>query len=129
MGGLGRFDTFEILIWSESSQHPNIRTYTLSLVLVDAMSPTVQELRNKIRIATGRFEREFVAQFTKEELAAIANAVGHEVTGKPLPPKPAMRAAIRRRLGMTDDDGDAEDRSFRKGELETIADSLESADR
>ena len=93
------------------------------------MSPTVQELRNEIRVATGRFEREFDAQFTKEELAAIANAVGHEVTEKPLPPKPAMRAAIRRRLGMTEDDGDADGGSFVKGELETITESLESADR
>ena len=39
------------------------------------MSPTVHEVRNAIRSATGRFEREFEASFTKEELQAICEAL------------------------------------------------------
>lgn len=93
------------------------------------MSPTVHELRNRIRTSTGRFEREVDAQFTKEELAAIADAVGHDV-GDGRPSKGTMRAAIRRRTGAgTGADGDAsEDASggaFTKAELEAIADALD----
>jgi len=86
------------------------------------MSPTVHELRNVVRSRTGRFEREVSAQFTKEELAAIAEALGQDV-GDPLPPTGEMRAAIRRRAGL--DDGAAEG-GFRKAELAAIADALES---
>jgi hypothetical protein len=45
------------------------------------MSPTVHDLRNGIRAAVGRFECEVDAQFTKEELAAIADEVGYAVEG------------------------------------------------
>lgn len=88
------------------------------------MSPTVHELRNAIRSRTGRFEREVSAQFTKEELAAIAEALGHDV-GDPLPSKGEMRAAIRRRTGLSDG-AEADDGAFRKAELATIADALPS---
>ncbi|MEF8812478.1 MAG: hypothetical protein V5A55_01495 [Halovenus sp.] len=88
------------------------------------MSPTVHELRNAIRARTGRFERDVSAQFTKEELAAIAEALGHDV-GDPLPSKGRMRAAIRRRTGVSDDAG-TNGGAFRKAELATIADALES---
>ncbi len=88
------------------------------------MSPTVHELRNAIRSRTGRFEREVSAQFTKEELAAIAQALSHDV-GDPLPSKGQMRAAIRRQTGLSDGAG-ADDGAFRKAELEVIADAVES---
>ena len=45
------------------------------------MSPTVHEVRNTIRVATGRFEREFDASFTKEELQAICAALEIDLGG------------------------------------------------
>lgn len=85
------------------------------------MSPTVHELRNVIRVRADRFEREIAADFTKEDLAAICAAVGEDVGGKPLPPKPEMRAEILAAVGEPADDTE---RSFRKAELEAIADAL-----
>ena len=58
------------------------------------MSPTVHEMRNLIRAGVGRFEREVDAQFTKEELAAIANGVGWDTGGGPSPPTSQIRAGI-----------------------------------
>lgn len=89
------------------------------------MSPTVHDLRNTIRAAVGRFEREFDAQFTKEELAAIANAVGFDVGEGPLPPKSEMRAGIRRQVGLTEAEDGPDGGSFVKAELETIAEALD----
>lgn len=86
------------------------------------MSPTVHELRNEIRSSVGRFEREVDAQFTKEELAAVADAVGADV-GEGRPSKGAMRAAIRERTGLAA--GDADGGAFTKSDLEAIAESLE----
>ncbi|MFB6220949.1 MAG: hypothetical protein ABEH90_05875 [Halolamina sp.] len=83
------------------------------------MSLTVHELRNAIRASVGRFEREVTAQFTKEELAAIAAAMGHNV-GDDRPSKRAMRREIRRRAGLDADGG-----AFTKAELEAIADALD----
>jgi hypothetical protein len=83
--------------------------------------PTVHELRNEIRLAVGRFERVESTGFTKEALAAICGAVGHDVA-KPLPPKAEMRAAIRGRIDALEESG--ADRSFRKAELEAIAAAL-----
>ena len=82
------------------------------------MSQTVHELRNEIRANVGRFERELSAQFTKEELAAIAAALGHEVDGE-RPSKGAMQAEIRRRAGLPGEEG-----SFTKPDLRAIADAL-----
>lgn len=82
------------------------------------MSQTVHELRNEIRATVGRFEREVSAQFTKEELAAIAAALGHEVEGE-RPSKGAMQAEIRRRVGLEADTG-----SFTKSDLQAVADAL-----
>ncbi|WP_324760843.1 hypothetical protein [Haloarcula montana] len=89
------------------------------------MAKTVDELRNEIREATGRFEREISASFTKEDLAALCDAVGYEIDTESLPPKPEMRAGILSAIGATDD-SDGTDRPFRKGELEAIAESLEA---
>jgi len=88
------------------------------------MSPTVNELRNQIRVGVGRFEREGSAGFTKEDLAAICEAVGHDVGAKPFPPKSEMRATVRERVDALDDSIDA-DRAFRKAELEPLAASLD----
>lgn len=90
------------------------------------MSPTVDELRNEIRVAVGRFEREISTDFTKEDLAAICEAVGNEIDQDRLPPKPAMRAGILREISERDaEDSSDLDRSFRKPELEAIAAALE----
>ena len=87
------------------------------------MSPTVHELRNQIRRQVGRFEREVDVQFTKEELAAIADAVGDDVAD-PRPSKGTMRAAIRRRTGIGPEDGENGD-AFTKSDLEAIAAALD----
>ena len=86
------------------------------------MSPTVHELRNRIRSRSGRFEREVESQFTKEELAAIAEALGYEV-GDSRPSKGAMRKAIRRRAGLASG-ADARGAAFTKADLEAIAAEL-----
>jgi hypothetical protein len=89
------------------------------------MAKTVNDLRNEIRASTGRFEREISAAFTKEDLAAICEAVGCDIDLDPLPPKPQMRAGILSEIGVReDDDTDETGRSFRKAELESIADAL-----
>jgi hypothetical protein len=87
------------------------------------MSPTVHELRNEIRASVGRFEREVSAQFTKEELAAVAEAVGCDLGGG-RPSKSTMRADIRRQTGL-DEGEDADGSAFTKAELERIADALD----
>lgn len=94
------------------------------------MSKTVHDLRNDIRVAVDRYEREVSAGFTKEALAAISAAVDHDVdeTGR-LPPKADMRAGILWRVGELDEpDRGAADRPFRKGELETIAAAVRPED-
>jgi hypothetical protein len=84
------------------------------------MSQTVHELRNEIRASVGRFEREVNAGFTKEELAAIAEALGDDLSdGRPS--KSTMQAEIRRRSGRP-----AEPGSFTKAALEAIADTLDA---
>lgn len=87
------------------------------------VSPTVDELRNEIRLAVDRFERPDGAAFTKESLAAICAAVEYDVGEGRLPPKAEMRAAIAARIDGLDDDRDP-DRAFRKAELDAIADRL-----
>lgn len=90
------------------------------------MAKTVDELRNEIRQAVGRYERPVSTAFTKEALAAVCEAVGYEVddTGR-LPPKSEMRAGILWRIGVLDEADPAEaDSPFRKGELEAIAGAL-----
>ncbi|QGN06469.1 hypothetical protein Hrd1104_03610 [Halorhabdus sp. CBA1104] len=90
------------------------------------MSQTVDDLRNEIRQSTGRFEREISTGFTKEDLAAISTAVGHDVGDGSLPGKATMRAAIAQRVEGLDDERDA-DGPFRKAELEAIAAAVADA--
>lgn len=84
------------------------------------MTPTVDDRRNEIRTAVGRFEREVSTAFTKETLAAVCGAVGEAVDTDSLPPKPEMRARI---LDAIDADGDP-DSPFRKAQLDAIAAAL-----
>ena len=59
------------------------------------MSPTVHEVRNAIRVATGRFEREVDGSFTKEELQAICEAVEIDIDDMRRPSTSRMRRLIR----------------------------------
>jgi hypothetical protein len=89
------------------------------------MSPTVDDLRNEIRVATGRHERLVSTGFTKEALAAICDAFGYDVGDGQLPTKERMRAEIRARVGLADDvDPETAGGTFRKADLEAIADAL-----
>ena len=89
------------------------------------MTKTVDDLRNEIRLAVGRYERIESTGFTKEALAAICDTVGYDVGGKPLPPKPEMRAGIRWKIGEVDEDDPSEaGGAFRKADLEAIAGAL-----
>ena len=86
------------------------------------MSKTVDELRNEIRVQVGRYERIESTSFTKEALAAICEAVNHDIDTDSLPPKSEMRAGIRRNVdGIADEDSPDGKRAFRKAELEAIA--------
>ena len=92
------------------------------------MSKTVDDLRNEIREAVGRYERVESTSFTKEALAAICDAVGYEIDQQRLPPKSEMRAGIRWRVGRLDDPDPAEGGdAFRKADLEAIAAALDRA--
>jgi hypothetical protein len=90
------------------------------------MTQTVDDLRDEIREAVGRFQRVESTAFTKEDLAAIGEAVDYEIdtTGR-LPPKAKMRAGILWKIGeLGKDDRDDADRAFRKAELQSIAAAL-----
>lgn len=101
------------------------RTYRAVFGVGRNMSPTVHELRNRIRSSIGRFEREVKAQFTKEELASIVAALGDEPDdGRPS--KESMRVAIRRRAEIATGEDVVGD-TFRKAELETIAEAIAEA--
>lgn len=100
-------------------------TYTSGHDVAVPMSPTVDELRNEIRQAVGRYERVESTAFTKEALAAICDAVGYEIDENDFPSKPRMRAGILREIGERDDDDPADTgRPFRKAELEAVAAAL-----
>ena len=87
--------------------------------------PTVDALRNEIRLAVDRYERVESTAFTKESLAAICDAVGYDIDQNHLPSKPQMRAGILYSLGHLDDDDPSETQhAFRKAQLEAIADAL-----
>ena len=88
------------------------------------MSPTVHEVRNAIRSATGRFEREFEASFTKEELQAICEALEITVDEVGRPSTTRMRQQIRAQVGIADSLEASDDSTFRKAELQAIADRV-----
>ena len=85
------------------------------------MSPTVHEVRNGIRVATGRFEREVEASFTKEELQAMCEALEVDVDGAERPSTTRMRRLIRAQVGIAESSETADDSTFRKTELQAIA--------
>ena len=90
------------------------------------MTRTVDDLRNEIRLAVGRYERQESTAFTKEALAAICDAVDYEIDTNRLPPKSQMRAGILWKIGVIDDDDpDKAETPFRKDELKSIAASLQ----
>jgi hypothetical protein len=87
--------------------------------------PTVDELRNEIRVAVGRYERIESTAFTKESLAAICAAVGYEIDQNRFPPKPEMRAGILYTIGELDENDPAQtERAFKKAQLAAIADAV-----
>ena len=88
------------------------------------MSPTVHEVRNAIRGATGRFEREFEASFTKEELQAICEALDIDVDETGQPSTARMRRLIRAQVGIAESLEVADDSTFRKADLQAVADAV-----
>jgi hypothetical protein len=89
------------------------------------MSKTVDDLRNEIRQAVGRYERVESTAFTKEALAAICEAVGYDIDASRLPSKSQMRAGILWKIGELDeDDPEAAERPLRKAQLESVAAAL-----
>jgi hypothetical protein len=89
---------------------------------------TVDEVRNEIRVAVGRYEREVSSAFTKEALAAICEAVNYDINQNNFPPKPEMRAGILWKIGAVDENVPTDaDRPFRKSELEAIAEYLDES--
>lgn len=94
--------------------------------VVPSVTRTVDDLRNEIRTAVGRYERIESTAFTKEALAAICVAVDYDIDSDTLPPKARMRAGILRAIEYPDDAPDGTDRPFRKAELEAIATALDT---
>jgi hypothetical protein len=87
------------------------------------MSPTVHEVRNAIRVATGRFERDVEASFTKEELQAICEALSVDVNAE-RPSTTRMRRLIRAQVGIAESSEAADDSTFRKADLQAIAEMI-----
>ncbi|EMA52638.1 hypothetical protein [Halococcus salifodinae] len=79
-------------------------------------------MRNAIRAATGRFEREFEASFTKEELQAICVALEVDESGRPSTTR--MRRLIRAQIGVAESLEAADDSTFRKADLQAISDAV-----
>ncbi|MFC7136477.1 hypothetical protein [Halobaculum litoreum] len=86
------------------------------------MTLTVHDIRNGIRGGVGRFKRETTAAFTKEELAAIADAL--DVHPRHRSSNEATRAAIRAAVGVADTPEAAATGSLSKPELRAVADAL-----
>jgi uncharacterized phage protein gp47/JayE len=84
---------------------------------------TVAALRNEIRVAVGRYEREVSSGFTKEALAAICESLDADVETAQIPGKGVMRAAIAETVDGVDGSRNSSD-GFRKSELEAIAAAL-----
>lgn len=91
------------------------------------MSPTVSALRNQIRVAVGRYERQVSSAFTKEALAAVCDAVDADVDTDHIPSKAVMRAEILVAIGEAESATPEDHESaFRKAELQAVADALEA---
>jgi hypothetical protein len=88
------------------------------------VSPTVREIRNAIRVATGRFEREADTSFTKEELRAVCRALGVDVGEATRSSTAQMRRRIRARVGIAESLETADDATFRKADLQAIAEGV-----
>lgn len=88
------------------------------------MSPTVHEVRNAIRVATGRFEREVEASFTKEELQAICETLDVKTNETGRPSKSVMRRHIRAQVGIAESVAVADDSTFRKADLQAVAEGV-----
>jgi arsenate reductase-like glutaredoxin family protein len=88
------------------------------------MGPTVHEVRNAIRVATGRFEREFKTSFTQEELQAIYETFEIDVDETGRPSTTRMRRLIRAQVGIAESLEATDDSTFRKAELQAIADGV-----
>lgn len=89
------------------------------------MAKTVDDLRNEIREAVGRYERVESTAFTKEALAALCETVGYDIDTDSLPSKSQMRAGILSTLGeLETDDPELADSPLRKAQLEAIASAL-----
>ncbi len=93
------------------------------------MSPTVHEIRNAIRVTTGRFEREVDASFTKEELQAICETLGVDVDEAERPSTARMRQLLRAQVGIAESPETADDATFRKTDLQAIADALGASNK
>ena len=91
------------------------------------MSSTVHDIRNTIRVATGRFEREIKGSFTKEELQAICEAIEVDIDQTGRPSTTRMRRLIRAQVGIAESLEVADDSAFRKADLEAIADGVEAS--
>jgi hypothetical protein len=90
------------------------------------MTQTVNEFRNEIRQAVGRYERIESTAFTKEALAALCTTVNYDIDTNNLPSKPRMRAGILWKIGELDDDNPEQTpQPFRKAVLEAIAAALQ----
>jgi ribosomal protein L12E/L44/L45/RPP1/RPP2 len=75
-------------------------------------------------VATGRFEREVDASFTKEEIQAIWEALGVDVDDAERSSTPRMRRRIRAQVGIAESLKTADDSTFRKADLQAIADRV-----
>ena len=75
-------------------------------------------------MATGRFEREFEASFTKEELQAICEALEVDIDETERPSTTRMRRLIRAQVGIAESPEVADDSAFRKADLQAIADGV-----
>ncbi len=113
----------------EAPSNSSTTTYTTDPDHWHTMSPTVHALRNEIRVSVDRFEREVSSAFTKEALAAICDAVDADIDTSGQPSKPAMRTAIRAAVDGLDGDSEDSGDSFRKADLQAIAEALRDDDQ
>lgn len=66
------------------------------------MSSIVNAVRNAIRVATERFEREVEASFTKEELQAVCETLEVDITEAGRPSTSRIRQRVRVDVGIAE---------------------------